>query len=960
MTDKQNAINFAAVERLKQKAEQQAINDFEQAMSTLEQAAEIALGLDDPMATALVWRGRATIYQQHGMLDRCLHSIQSAVDIYERHGTPFDIAKARTVEVAVHSDMGNFEQAIELGAWIRREFEHQDFTFGLARLAAALGYTYNAAWRLEESFQEHQTAYHLYQQLALKLDAAWVLHNMGVLANQMDRLDLACEHYTAAYSIFVDHGDRVMMVKAQFNLAQNAVRRARFNAALEHLTIARRHLETQQGSVDHGYVELHEAQVRQRLNQPRQAEQLLRRAVERFEAQGARLESAEALLSLSHLLVTINRADVQSTKVEEGIACIDQAIAHLNAVDAPLFQAWAELERAELFLSLQRWPEAVRQATELVPRFTDADQTLRKVQAHLILAEAEEALHKSEAEQRFQYALNALGDNVLPLTIRSWHGLGRLALKRRAWSDAEHAFTQALGIFQLLRRTLQAHWQQAGLLEDGQTLVDGLLSALHAQPDRASDVLPVLEQNKASVLAEMLAGQPVDNSADPKLRRLLAKREALTEQLDHGVSALKRDLFLVAGDDPMPARTVRSYNHHHTEHTAALRLQLQECDEAIARHNSPAQQWREGSEFDSSMVAQLLDDETLLVSYYTVRDQLFALTATRSTDSHRSIRLPTTLSDVRRKWRHTERLLMRGDAVNARLQQQLGSLYNLLIAPLGLDTQSWRRLLLIPHRELSQIPFAALFDQMQGCYLVENYVLQMAPSITVLKFCRDHVLDKSVQKSTSCSRSAVLLVGYPGEANDPDYLPSVWTEVEDLRTRFSDAEVLFGEEVTRERLLHALTDRSLIHVAGHAVFDSIDPLASGLPLAAGRWLRAGDLYLRYGELEGALVVLSGCSTARGKISGAELLGLPSAFLYAGAGAVLSGLWKIDDAATAQLMGRFYHALASDALDSAAALRQAQLKMLADTDFSAPYYWAPFVLSGADLMDYAAAATGSGA
>jgi len=56
------------------------------------------------------------------------------------------------------------------------------------------------------------------------------------------------------------------------------------------------------------------------------------------------------------------------------------------------------------------------------------------------------------------------------------------------------------------------------------------------------------------------------------------------------------------------------------------------------------------------------------------------------------------------------------------------------------------------------------------------------------------------------------------------------------------------------------------------------------------------------------------------------------------------LWKVDDAATAELMRRFYSAMFKDRLAPSAALHEAQVEML-QTRWSDPYYWAAFQLQG---------------
>lgn len=59
----------------------------------------------------------------------------------------------------------------------------------------------------------------------------------------------------------------------------------------------------------------------------------------------------------------------------------------------------------------------------------------------------------------------------------------------------------------------------------------------------------------------------------------------------------------------------------------------------------------------------------------------------------------------------------------------------------------------------------------------------------------------------------------------------------------------------------------------------------------------------------------------------------------------ASLWKVDDQATAVLMADFYDSMLQQGMPPAAALRLAKLKMLKDNRWSAPYYWAGFVLQG---------------
>jgi CHAT domain-containing protein len=68
-------------------------------------------------------------------------------------------------------------------------------------------------------------------------------------------------------------------------------------------------------------------------------------------------------------------------------------------------------------------------------------------------------------------------------------------------------------------------------------------------------------------------------------------------------------------------------------------------------------------------------------------------------------------------------------------------------------------------------------------------------------------------------------------------------------------------------------------------------------------------------------------------------------MYAGARRVVASLWQVDDQATAQLMTRFYRHMLAGGERPAAALRAAQRELAADPRFSAPYFWAGFVIQG---------------
>jgi CHAT domain-containing protein len=96
------------------------------------------------------------------------------------------------------------------------------------------------------------------------------------------------------------------------------------------------------------------------------------------------------------------------------------------------------------------------------------------------------------------------------------------------------------------------------------------------------------------------------------------------------------------------------------------------------------------------------------------------------------------------------------------------------------------------------------------------------------------------------------------------------------------------------------------------------------------------------RLPAELVVLSACQTALGKeVKGEGLVGLTRGFMYAGAARVVASLWQVEDAATAELMKRFYRRMLKYGMRPAAALRASQIEMWKKPQWRSPFYWGGF-------------------
>jgi CHAT domain-containing protein len=148
----------------------------------------------------------------------------------------------------------------------------------------------------------------------------------------------------------------------------------------------------------------------------------------------------------------------------------------------------------------------------------------------------------------------------------------------------------------------------------------------------------------------------------------------------------------------------------------------------------------------------------------------------------------------------------------------------------------------------------------------------------------------------------------------------------------------------------------VVHIATHGLLNAERPQFTGLVLSLigekneDGFLRTDEVFnLRLGA---PLVMLSACETGLGREKRGEgVMGLTRAFMYAGAPTVGVSLWSVADKSTAELMTDFYKRLlatapaAGSSVSPSGAMRDAQLAMITGKKYSAPFYWAPFVLVG---------------
>lgn len=291
-----------------------------------------------------------------------------------------------------------------------------------------------------------------------------------------------------------------------------------------------------------------------------------------------------------------------------------------------------------------------------------------------------------------------------------------------------------------------------------------------------------------------------------------------------------------------------------------------------------------------------------------------------------------------------------------------------------------RRIFVMPDGVLWRIPFAALpLTRLVGASATQTLERTQAPLVHTLSLTLVNELKKGSRwEGEDTPVTDVLVVGLKDfsahrqhliqknvitdeslspPAQETLLLPSVTRGISkqtcsDLPYALDEAKTvaaLYGvlplleEKATREAILARFSSVKVLHFATHAFYQPGDPFHSAIYVAGGpeKVITARDIIACPTS---AIVILSCCQTAEGQqIGGEALIGLTYAFLRAGARAVLSTLWKLDDPAAKNLAQGIHESLLAGATiaDSLSRVQDEAMRMSHDDTYTSM----PFILLG---------------
>lgn len=675
-----------------------------------------------------------------------------------------------------------------------------------------------------------------------------------------------------------------------------------------------------------------------------------------------------AFAALDSAIATTRRFNLSSNTIEmlrllgglhsqigdnrRAIAYFDEAekLSLAGGADGDLGAILRGAARARFRLGNSR--RAVAQARQALELHRESDEPFEQIDDLLLLAEMHEMSgEKAEAAARLSSATE------LAHRLGNAHVIATLLVAKAAIADRQGREKEVLQILSPgAIDTLRANFEQqaaASALRSRAYLKLGLLDSAVAAGGRAIEAADKVRANLAAPVARsawtseksevysdfivaLLSAGKIEEAfavADRARSRALIENlgsvrdggggEGLPRELLEGERLLRRiDALMEALARTMPPRIARGGQDPDAANPLVKELGLARAEyerlRVRAGEFTAVPGLRGSARLDFARLRSVLDPDEAVIEYFLRADSALTFVMTKHGVSvHAAAATPAELWDKLR--------LLKDLWGGPRPDWEIGlgisrQLHQALVGPAlrSGKLRGIRKVVIVPHGLLAQVPFAALQNPGTGRFMVEDFSIGMSPSAAALTALRGRPRGRS-------RLAGAALAPFGRE------LPGTRREVEQMASLDRRTLVLKDHKATEAQLRKLLASGRSIHVASHGVLNHLNPMFSRLELAPGT-LAPGDngrfeVHELLGlELSSQLVFLSGCETGAseewsdGSMRATGDLALSLAFLAAGAKNVASTLWRIDDSGAAEVTRRFYVAArrlpVTDALSSA--------------------------------------------
>ena len=722
-------------------------------------------------------------------------------------------------------------------------------------------------------------------------------------------------------------------------------------------------------------------------------------AVNRYEQALRLFEEIGSVEGMSAAALQLAMVHYENKRLDQALAFCQRSLRLSRAAGKVRSEINARMQLAAIYASQGRRELALKQYRKILKFYASSDLRAR---AMALNTYADFLLQIKDNKRALEACLEALnlsermGDKAI--LTPALYNLARAHLAIGSPDVALSVIRRSLEIIEDLRADLASPDFRVSYLSGAgkhyELCIEILMQLDRARPGKgfAADALLVSEKGRARLLLDLMRESRAVSRQGAE--REFLDRERELRKLFEIQAQYRIDLLLNRKD---PAEIAAIDNQ-----LAELKAEYQEIQVKIREHPRLFSREQAAPLNLQQIKSELRDGDTMMLEYALGDERSYLWVVT--SNSLQSYELPNrkTIEDAAREFYKLITALQGTDgpidngyqtnveAADKAYFEKAISLNRMLLGPVA-DQLGNRRLLVVTEGALQHIPLEALpvpvahaVGQNGLCasasrFLIEEHEVVALPSVSALiaiRSARNHMRspskllaviadpvfsgsDDRVQREpvsrgitqaatrenpeTRTRDGALPRLTYASEEADSISAAAPWGTTLVAKGFDANRDLAMSSDVGQYQILHFAT---------HSFIDSDHPELSNIVLSTvdrngketNGLMTLYDIYSL--DLSAELTVLSACQTALGKdIKGEGLIGLTHSFLSAGSNTVVASLWKVDDKATAVLMADFYESMLQKGMSPAAALRSAKLKMKQDRQWSAPYYWAGFVLQG---------------
>lgn len=633
--------------------------------------------------------------------------------------------------------------------------------------------------------------------------------------------------------------------------------------------------------------------------------------------------AAEAHTNLGTEMLALNR-------LPEAVQQFRQAVQVAREASLPAMESESHRGMGGALFRMRRMVDAeaeLQHAAEVqrrIPDLPNLAQTLTEL-SHLKLAQG----HAAEALAQSRESMKLLSSIDMPETLWQAHLAAGHALEQLGRNqEAAAEFESSIATIESLRSRVVGPPTALPIYFANKSEPYQEAAILALARGRTDQALQLVEQSKSRALIDiLLSGRAeLDKSLTPSEREAERRLETRLVSLN---------LQIASQPDQAPLKTDRNRTRRELD---ALQSDL------YAAHPEMAFQRGSAPALTSTEISQLAADTHAVILNYFVTPQNSYVFVIRPGAPTRAVTLGAGQAALSARAVEFHRQLSEHDLNFAASAREL---YRLLLAPVQSDLSAQQAVIILPDGPLWDVAFHAL-QPAPGRFAIQQNVVSYAPSMAVLRETLKLAADRG---AVPAGRELLAL----GNSAGQQPLPEAERQVREIEKLYGarQSQILTGAAASTSRFKAESAGYRVIHLASHAVLDSVNPMYSYALLArstddAGT-LAARDLMQL--NLRADLLVLSGCETARGRGLGGEgISGMLWAAFVAGAPTTIASMWRVESASTSDLMIGFHRnwletRRSGDPSAKAGALQKAALSLIAGGKYSHPFYWAGFVLVG---------------